>query len=108
MRVVKGAHVVALGRARDASDAWLHGEVGLPQATAVDENVFCAMRLARQGAVCDALRHVLAVDSMGSSSGFFRSGNARLDTMVAFCYRNDGCKMSVRWSARREGGEGSV
>lgn len=27
--------------------------------------------------------HVLAVDSMGSRSGFFRSGIVRLDTMVA-------------------------
>jgi hypothetical protein len=29
MRVVEGAHVLALGRARDASNSGLHSEVGL-------------------------------------------------------------------------------
>jgi hypothetical protein len=36
MRVVKSAQVVGLGRARDASDAGLHGEVRLAQATSLD------------------------------------------------------------------------
>jgi hypothetical protein len=49
MRVVKGAHVVALGRARDASNARLHSEIGLAQATAVDENLLCAMLSAGAG-----------------------------------------------------------
>jgi hypothetical protein len=87
MRVVEGARVVALGRARHTDDTGLHGEVGLAQATAVDENVLCTMRSALHDAVCDARRHLLAVVSMGSSSGFFRSGNARRETMVAFDYR---------------------
>jgi hypothetical protein len=105
MRVVEGTHVVALGRARHAGDSWLHGKVGLAQATAVDEDVLCAMRSALQNAICDARRHLLAVVSMGSSSGFFRSGNARRETMVAFGYRWDGKKTSIRWSAQRGGGE---
>jgi hypothetical protein len=43
MRVIKGSHVVALGRIRDASDARLNGEVGLTKATSFDEDFFYAM-----------------------------------------------------------------
>jgi hypothetical protein len=34
-------------------------------------------------------RDVLAVDSIGSRSGFFRSGSVRLDTIVASWYECD-------------------
>jgi hypothetical protein len=43
MRVVEGAQVLRLGRARDASDTRLHLEVRLAQATSLDEDVLCAM-----------------------------------------------------------------
>jgi hypothetical protein len=43
MRVVEGAQVLRLGRARDASDARLDLEIRLAQATSLDQNVLCAM-----------------------------------------------------------------
>jgi hypothetical protein len=55
MRVIKGAHVVALGRTRNASNARLHGEIGLTQATSLSENLLCAMLLVVRRDDCDAL-----------------------------------------------------
>jgi hypothetical protein len=56
MRVVESAHVLALGRARDASNSRLHSEVGLTQATSFDEDFLCAMLLVVYCDDCDALR----------------------------------------------------
>jgi hypothetical protein len=41
VRVVKGAHVVGLGRVGDAGDTGLRGEVRLAQSAPLDEYLGC-------------------------------------------------------------------
>lgn len=87
MRVVKQAAVLRLCRAGQASGASLGSEVRLAQATSLNEDLDynallavaarCTVRAMRR-------RYILAVLSVGSRSGFIRSGRpARVETIVA-------------------------
>jgi hypothetical protein len=92
MRVVEQATVLRLGRAGQTSGAGLSSEVCLAQATPLDEDLDCdalSATIARSMR-CDAMRcgarrggHLLAVLSVGSRSGFMRSGSGRVADIVA-------------------------
>jgi hypothetical protein len=56
MRVIEGAHVVTLGRARDAGNSRLHRQVRLAKPAPFDKNLHCAIVLAATARSCEARR----------------------------------------------------
>jgi hypothetical protein len=85
VRVVEQATVLRLRRAGQAGGARLRSEVRLAQATPLDEDLDCdaLSAISRDGISNNARDYVLAVLSVGSSSGFMRSGMGRVEDIVA-------------------------
>ena len=80
--VVEGARILYLSCACNAGNASLDGEVCLAQSASLDEDLSWAGLLATR-LRCARSRDVLDVESVGSRSGLFRSGSARLETIFA-------------------------
>ena len=84
MRVVKSSHVLGLCRVGDACGAGLDAKVCLSQAASLNENLDCEDSLVAQREMDEMGGvYVPAVESVGSSRGFFLSGRTRSTTILA-------------------------